>query len=185
MISNFKTIFKSFVKTTDGATAVEFSLVAIPFTFLLMGIIEISLFFAASNIMHGATSDAGRLVRTGQVQQYDQGDPQVLFETALCEHASVFANCDNIEYEVIAIDGFSDFSSHAAQYDEDGNFQPQGFTPGGTNDTVLIRTNYRYKFMVPFLASMFSDGSDGGRAILTTIVLQTEPYDLDDESGET
>ncbi len=173
------------MKTEDGATAVEFSLVAIPFCFLLMGIIEISLFFAASNIMHGATSDAGRLVRTGQVQQYDQGDPQVLFEEALCAHASVFANCDNIEYEVIAMDSFSDFSNHTAQYDDDGNFQSQGFTPGGTNDTVIIRTNYRYKFMVPFLASMFSDGSDGGRAILTTIVLQTEPYDLDDESGET
>lgn len=169
------------MKPTDGATAVEFALVAVPFTFLLLGIVEVSLFFASSNLIHGATSDAARLVRTGQVQQYDQGDPQQLFENALCNHAGVWADCGQIQYEVITMDGFSDFSTYPPQYDEDGNMVSQGFTPGGTNDTVLIRTAYRYEFTLPFIKQLFSDAGDGKRTIMATIILQTEPYDLEDE----
>ena len=42
---------KNWIGNTDGATAVEFALVAAPFTFLLVGIIELSLMFAATNTL--------------------------------------------------------------------------------------------------------------------------------------
>ena len=172
-----------FLKREDGATAVEFSLIAVPFTLLLIAIVELSMFFAASSMIQGATEEAARLVRTGQVQQTN-GDPQEMFENALCAHASVMANCDNIFYEVIRLDNFADFTNYPLQFDGDGNMVSQGFTPGGVNDVVLIRASYRYPLMIPLLANIFSDGPNNTRLIVATLVLQSEPYDLAEELGD-
>ena len=177
--------FKQFQRKEDGATAVEFAFVAVPFTFLLLGIVEISLFFAASNLMHGATSDAARLVKTGQIQQDTSGDPQALFEAAICDHAKVFADCDKIQYEVITMNDFGAFGNYDPTYDENGDLNSQGFNAGGTNDTVLIRTSYLYEFALPFVKQIFGEGPSGKKRIETTIVLQVEPYDLEEEGGTT
>lgn len=49
-----------FIKAREGATAVEFALIAGPFFLLLMGIIEIALFFFASTMIETATAEAAR-----------------------------------------------------------------------------------------------------------------------------
>lgn len=166
----------------DGATAIEFAMIVGPFIFLIIGIVELSLFFASTSILHGATEDAARLIRTGQVQQ-TAGDPQQLFEDALCDHASVFISCDNIDYEVITLDGFSDFENHPVQYDEENNFESAGFSAGGVNDVVLIRAIHTYNFATPFIGHLLGKDGSTERNILSTIVLQTEPYDFDDGAG--
>ncbi len=161
----------------DAATAVEFALVAFPFTYLLIGIIEMSVMFAAMSTLDAATNDAARLIRTGQVQQTN-GDPQQMFEDLLCERASVFLPCDGIQYEVITMSGFSDFGSFPASYDEDGNLQSLGFNPGSVDDVVLIRAAYRYPLLTPLLGTVFSDGPNNTKLMVTTVVLETEPYDV-------
>ncbi|MGE4314272.1 MAG: TadE/TadG family type IV pilus assembly protein [Pseudobdellovibrionaceae bacterium] len=180
MISSLRRFFFR----TEGATAVEFALVAVPFTFLLMGIIEVSLFFAASAVIQGATTDAARLIRTGQVQNSENQDPEEMFAEKLCDAASVFAKCDNLKYEVVQMDSYADFSAYPPTYDENGVFQSNGFTTGGSNDIVMVRTVYRYKLMIPIIAQIFQDPdrSDGTRLIMSTVIFQTEPYALSEAS---
>ncbi len=173
-----RNLFKKWRKQEDGATAVEFSLIAIPFVIIILGIIEISLYFATSSLLHGSAEEAARLIRTGQVQQ-SLGDPQTMFEEALCEHAAVFISCNDIQYEVITLNDFSDFDNHPPQYDADGNLVTAAFSAGGVNDVVLVRAVHRYDFTTPIIGSIIGDSGTNSRLILSTIVLQTEPYDFE------
>lgn len=171
------------VRQDKGATAVEFSLVAVPFIFLLIGTIEMSLMFAASANLHSATNDASRLIRTGQAQQ-SGGDAEDVFVNKLCEGVNVILDCSKLQYEVIAMGNFDDFSDYAASYDEDGNLETQGFNPGGSSSVVLIRVSYRYPLMLPVVGNMLSDGPNMTKHLLATVVLQAEPYDINEEMGQ-
>lgn len=170
-------VIKKWLKGDDAATAVEFALVAFPFTFLLIGIIELSVMFAAMSTLDSATNDASRLIRTGQAQMDD--DPQQLFEDLLCERASVFLDCNDIQYEVVTMNGFSDFASYPASYDENGDLISSGFDAGSVDDVVLIRAVYRYPLLTPLLSTAFSDGPNNTKLMVTTVVLETEPYDVE------
>ena len=174
-------LFKKWRNGNDGATAIEFAMIAAPFMFLLIGILELALFFTATSLLHGASENAARLVRTGQVQQA-LGDPQQMFEDALCDHASVFIACDEIQYEVITLDDFSDFDNHPAQYDANGVLVPAGFSAGGVNAVVLIRAVHSYNFATPLMGHIMGTNGTTSRNILSTIVLQTEPYNFDEDA---
>ena len=171
-------VFKAYFVREDGSTAIEFSLMAIPYVMLTMGIIEVSLMYASASLLEGATSKAARLVRTGQIQQA-AGDPEAIFRDAICSYTTALIQCDDVQIEVVPIDSFADYSNYEATYDEDGNLVPQGFDAGGSNDEILIRAVYQYKMMTPFVGQILS-GATGSRRFVSTIVLQTEPYEFDD-----
>lgn len=176
-------ILRRWWRGEDAATAVEFALVAFPFIYLLVGIVELSLMFAAMSTLDAATNDAARLIRTGQVQQTN-GDPQEMFEDLLCSKINVFLSCSGVQYEVITMNGFSDFASYPASFDEDGNLQSSGFDPGSVDDVVLIRAAYRYPLLTPLLGAAFADGPNNTKLMVTTVVLETEPYDVREVVGD-
>ncbi len=167
---------KEWARNDTASTAVEFSLVAVPFTYILIGIIEISLMFGAASVLNGATNDAARLIRTGQAQT--SADPETTFRDVLCSSASALIRCNRLQYEVIAIPDFDSFANFPPNFNDDGDLQPQGFDAGGVNTTVLIRTAYRYQFMTPMLGEVLSDASNNSRLMMATVVLQTEPYEF-------
>ena len=166
-----------FVNKTDGSTAVEFALVSFPFIFLMIAIVELGLMFGSQSVLLGATNDAARLIRTGQVQQ-TTGDPELMFRDLLCDKADALINCSNLQYEVVEMDSFSSFSDFEAQYDDDGNLISRGFIPGGVNSVNLIRVIYRYRLSTPLIGQYLSDGANNTKLLVATVVLQTEPYDI-------
>tara|TARA_R110002124_G_scaffold129483_1_gene290819 strand:+ start:121104 stop:121640 length:537 start_codon:yes stop_codon:yes gene_type:complete len=173
---------QSYKNNDDGVAAIELAFVILPLTYLIIGIIEIALMFTSSIVLEGATSDAARLVRVGQVQQAaSASDGQDLFEQALCNTMSILADCADIEYEVITLDaGFGGAAGNTANFDNEGAFQSQGFNAGGVSDVVLIRAVYKYPLKTPIISQFFQDNSDGTRLMISTVVLQTEPYDFED-----
>lgn len=162
---------------TSGSTAIEFAMISFPFIFLMMAIIELGLMFGSQSVLLGATNDAARLIRTGQVQQ-TTGDPELMFRDLLCDKSDALINCSKLQYEVIEMDQFSSFSDFEAQYDQDGNLISRGFLPGGVNSVNLIRVIYRYKLSTPLIGTYLSDGADNTKLLIATVVLQTEPYDI-------
>lgn len=164
-------------KNTDGTVAIEFALVSIPFFMMMVAIIELSIVFASASLLEGATGSAARLVRTGEIYQ-SGNDPKDAFKTALCNFATNLINCNDIEVEAIPMQSFGDYKSMQPQYDEDGAFEPQGFDAGGSNDRILIRAAYNYNFMTPFVGYVLS-GGDNKLAFMSTVVLQTEPYEVE------
>ncbi len=165
---------RKWMKRKDGSTAIEFSMLLIPYITLSLGIMEISLMFMSASLLEGATDSAARLVRTGQIQQ-GAGDPETVFRQALCDYATVLVRCDDMIIEVTTLNNYTDYTPPT--YDVNGDMVTAGFNAGGSNDKVLIRVAYRYSMMTPLVGPLLN-GPDGSTLFVSTIVLQTEPYEF-------
>lgn len=168
--------WKAWFQSKDGTTAIEFSLLAIPYFMLTIGIIELGMMYATASLLEGATSSAARLVRTGQAQQ-SGGNAQTMFEEALCDYADVLMDCSKIVYEATPMDSYYDYSDMAANYNEEGDMVSRGFNPGGSDQKILIRVSYRYTMLTPLIGNLLAAPS-GQRTFTSTLVLQTEPYEF-------
>ena len=158
----------------EGATAIEFSMLIIPYLMLSLGIIELSLMFTSASLLEGATGSAARLIRTGQLQQSGQ-DPETVFRDALCDFAVVLIECNDVVIEVVTLDDYGDYSDPV--YDGSGDMVSSGFNVGGSDAKVLIRVAYRYSMITPLVGPILN-GADGSTVFMSTIVLQTEPYEF-------
>lgn len=163
----------------EGTTAIEFSLLIIPYLMLTLGIIELSIMYTAANLLEGATGAASRQIRTGQLQQSGQNQEEA-FREALCNYATILIRCDDIQLEVVPLSSFYDIASMQPQFDEEGNLISRGFDSGGSNDRVLIRAAYRYQMLTPLVGQLIA-GPGNKRLFMSTVVLQTEPYEFQGE----
>jgi Flp pilus assembly protein TadG len=179
-----KRFIKTFHNNNDGATAVEFGFFAIPFVFLLIGMVEVGMLSTAGTLLQGGTDDAARLIRTGQAQS--SGDPQAAFEDLLCEKVELLINCDDLVFEAIAIDssanGFGgiadDMSLVDPTFDGDGNLDPSGFDSGSHSSLVIVRVAYNYPLMTPFVGPFLADNTNNTKLLMATAIIQNEPYDF-------
>lgn len=165
-----------FIKAREGSAAVEFALIAAPFFFLLMAILEVALFFFASAIVENATAEAARDIRTGRLQ--NAGQTQVDFTAAVCERVSVVADCDRLRVDVRTFDDFgaTDFSD---PIDEDGELDESGFgfDPGSPGDVVVVRVFYDWQLFAPGAVSGMSNLSSNRRLISAATAFRTEPFE--------
>lgn len=167
-------LIRKWFKRDDGATAIEFSLLFLPYMTISLGIVELSLMFASASLLEGATDSASRLIRTGQLQQADD-DPETLFREAMCEFAVALIDCTDVSIDVSTLDSYGDFT--AASFDDDGNLVTGDFDAGGSSSIVLIRVAYRYEMVTPIVGPLLN-GDDGSTLFVSTIVMQSEPYEF-------
>lgn len=165
-------------RETEGTTAIEFSLLAIPYVFISIGIIELSLMYATATLLEGAVNGAARMIRTGQLQQSMSVDPAQVFRDEVCRRTVSIIPCGDIEIEALTMGTFGDYDSMLPQYDANGDMQSQGFNIGDSNDRVLVRASFRYSMMTPFVGPLLA-GSSNSFLFMSTIVLQTEPYEFE------
>ena len=173
---------KIYRRNEKGVVAVEFALLAAPFVFLIIGLIETSLYFATSISLEGATQSASRLVMTGQAQ--NSGDALRAFEEKLCSQVNIMLPCDDIKIEAIPIDtnNFSGAEGLVPIFDDEGNLVPRGFSPGVSDDVILIRAAYRYEFLTPMIGRLMQDNDETNNnsvLLMTTVVIRNEPYSFD------
>lgn len=174
--------FHRWRRREEGVAAVEFALIATPFFLMIVGIIEIAMYFAAGTVLEGGAAASSRLLRTGQAQLSE--DPEETFRTALCNHVQSMIRCDRMQYEVIRLDDntFAGAENYEPEFDDDGNLVPSPFSTGNSNDVIMIRTVYRYEFLTPFLGSLIT--GDPGRNWSTHMalsVIKAEPYNFGEE----
>jgi Flp pilus assembly protein TadG len=169
---------KSWFIRDDAVAAIEFALAGLPFIIMLVGIVEVCLFFSTAVSMEGATQDAARLIRTGQVQA--SGNPLQTFEDEMCQQVSGLVNCAGLQYQILPITGnsFSNAETMTPQFDAQGNLLNQGFNPGVSSQDVLVRVVYQYVFLTPFLGRMMTGGAATQALLMSTIVIQNEPYEF-------
>lgn len=171
-------ILARYIDDQSGATAVEFGLLALPFFMLLVGIFELSMFYASGVILEGAANGASRMIRTGQAQ--NSGNPQAAFEAEMCDQVGVLVNCADIVYDAVSYgDSFDGVANASFELDEDGNMISAGFDAGGSNEVIMVRLAYSHEFFFPFMAQILSDGTRQNASMhMSTVVLRTEPYEF-------
>jgi len=170
----------------DATAAVEFALVGFPFIIMLVGIVEMCLFFSTGVSLEGATQTAARMIRTGQIQALGtQAAELTAFENAVCSQVNQLVNCTwgpgGLQAQVLTIAG-NDFANAAAmtpQYDAQGNLLNSGaanFQAGASNQDVLIRVVYQYTFLTPLLGNIITGSLASKAMLMSTVVIENEPY---------
>jgi Flp pilus assembly protein TadG len=165
-----------FAKHTDGATAVDFALVATPFFALLFAILETGLVFFAGQTLETTAAQASRLILTGQAQNQNLSQDQ--FKTAVCQRASSFFNCDNIMIDVRTAADFASANT-SLPLDQNGNLQNDFvYQPGSAGDIVVVRLMYQWPIYVSLLgiSKGLSNMGNGQDLLMATVAFRNEPY---------
>ncbi len=162
-----------------GSTAIEFALVAVPFVMIVVAIIEISVMFAANSVMLGATQDAVRSVRTGQIQAIsDPDEADKFFREQLCNHIPIrLVDCQSIQFKVEVLESFATANTDI-EVDEDGNLGG-GADYGEEENVVMVTVLYYHPMISPMTAAFFANAPNNTRLLTGTFVFQTEPYKVD------
>jgi Flp pilus assembly protein TadG len=159
---------RAFLADRKGATAVEFALVAAPFLFLLVAIIQTFLVFFAQQLLETAVNQSSRLILTGQAQA--QSLTQSQFASKVCSNLPNFFNCNNlmIDVEVASSWTTANAGTPTLTYDSHGNVtNVWQYTPGNPGDIVVMKVMYMWPVFV---------GSGGTRLIMASAAFQNEAY---------
>lgn len=150
----------------DGATIVEFALVAPVLFLILFGIIEFSLVMFASSVIEGATGNAARLSKTGAErstagtsEERAELDSARLRQLVLERGSGVLKDNNDLHITVIPQGG-----------SKDG-------TMGSSGEIVVYRVTYNWNIFTPLIGNLISD--DGIFVISSTTVVVNEPFSDD------
>ncbi|MEQ9609545.1 MAG: pilus assembly protein [Kiloniellaceae bacterium] len=158
----------------NGNVLIEFALVTPLFVLLIVGTLEVSVMFFTSSVIEGATVEAARQIRTGQVQE--SGDPMTTFQNQLCDSLFNVIDCSEVKFNVQTFSSFGEVSM-PIEVDEDGEIVNNGFTPGESGAVTVVRSLYRWEFMTPLISNLMPAGL-GGHLIVSTVAFQNEPYNV-------
>lgn len=164
-----------FGRKNDGAAAVEFAIVVVPFFALMFAIIELALVFWAGQVLETAAHDASRLIMTGQAQS--QNFDQVRFKKELCARALGLFSCDTFKIDVRAYGAFASANLSKPEF-KDGKIDDSGFTyqTGGPGDIVVVRVMYEWPLILRTFGLDLADTPSGKRLLMSAVAFRNEPY---------
>ena len=159
-----------FARTQDGAVAIEFAFVAIPFFVLIFAIIELGLAFLVSMTLENAMMTVDRRIRTGDLQ--NASATAATYRTAVCQQMSwLGASCESsIILDVRVLPSFVAGGNLAAP-----KAAKTCWDPGGPNSIVLVRGYYKWPLITPLMQNAVG-GTPGNRQINFSAVFANEPY---------
>ncbi|OWV81100.1 pilus assembly protein TadG [Rhizobium sp. R634] len=188
---------RSLVRSRDGAAAIEFALLAIPYFMVIFAILETFVAFAAEELVSNAVDTMGRRMRTGQIT-YNLGRTtdmsQTQFRQAFCNEISILIRCSATEVATpsklyLDVQTFSTFSAIPTTVPKlstdkyaDINTAAFKYTPGGAGTINMLRAYYRWEIITdlvrPYITTIRpSNGSMPTQyLIVATTAFQNEQY---------
>jgi len=169
-------LFSRFRKNKDGTTAIEFAMVATPFLAMMFGIFGLGFFFFTTFTLENAVEQAGRLIRTGQVDALNMSEAN--FKTKVCERLPVFVDCtQNLR---VFVQSFPDNAQNLNPLSCLANGDLTGasaYNPGASDQIVLVTACYKWELpaKLPFL-DLGNMGTSGDRLIQAVATFRNEPY---------
>jgi Flp pilus assembly protein TadG len=140
-----------FRRDEHGATAVEFALVAPLLIFALLSLVEMGMLGMMMMGVDAAVFDASRRIRTGRD---DAAASAQGFEDQVC--GKLGGNLSTCRARmVVSVKKYTQFASAnaAAAAAPDGTFDK-----GDAGDIIIVKVNYTWPLLTPFLAKFEHDG---------------------------
>ena len=165
---------RRFASCARAATAVEFALVAAPFCAMLMAILQTALVFLAQQVLQTATSEAARLVMTGQAQTQNLTAAQ--FQQDVCGFAAPLFTCGGVYVNVQTFTKFAGMTQMSPL--QNGQFQSNkmSYSTGGPGDVILLQVFYQWPIVLGPLGFNLSNMNGNHRLLVGTAVFRNEPY---------
>jgi Flp pilus assembly protein TadG len=189
--------FRALARSRDGAAAIEFALLAIPYFLVIFAILETFVAFAAEELVSNGVDTMSRRMRTGQIT-YNLGRTtdmnQAQFRQAFCDEISILVRCSASEVATpsklyLDVQTFSTFSAIPTTIPKlstdkyaDINTAALKYAPGGAGTINMVRAYYRWEIITdlvrPYITTIRpSDGSMPSQyLIVATAAFQNEQY---------
>jgi len=166
-----------FGRRRDGAVAVEFALIAIPFFLIVMATVQTVIVYMAQQELETVTEQASRYILTNQATN----DTQAQFASTVCQQVSALFNCNNIMINVQNYGTGTSFSG-ASTAAPTLTFNSIGqvtntwtFSPGSNGDIVVVQVMYQWPIYLKPFSFNLSNLSNGNRLLMATAVFRNEP----------
>lgn len=179
-------LYKRIHKCEDGAAAVEFALVAVPFFICLFAIIELALVFLISQVMEEATNYASRYVMTGRsadgttvVSGTGGGSgtlSQAEFKQKVCDYIPALFSCNKVIVDLTIYDTFNGAIT-TKLYKESNTLETfGGYGTTSGNAIAVVRAGYNYNVYVAKLLPWMLDNTQNGHTIMAVRSFRVEPF---------
>lgn len=168
-------VLSRFAKNSDGATVLEFAMIALPFFLMLMGTLEVTMSYFSGIQLENGIETIARQIRTGEIQAQNLTAAQ--FKNLICAQVAPLIPCDGNLY--VDVRTFNDFSNVAFPSPLDQNGQVSmafQFDPGVSGSIVLARVFYVWHITTPLLSTFISNMSGQDRLLAASIVFRNEPW---------
>ena len=174
--------WRRFRRAENGATAVEFALVSMPFFMLVWAIIELGMVFFVDVTLDNAVGKMARQIRTGEFQT--AGGTAASFKTSICDRMLwLQSGCSsNLKVDVRTFELFEDVKdAPPATTDPEGgdpefNDANNCFQTGGPTNIVLVRAFYEWTLFTPLLNQSLVNLGGNKRLLTATTIFRNEPY---------
>lgn len=170
-IKSLERRLQDFRQRDDGATAVEFAMIALPFFMLLLVIFETAAMLFTDISLQNGVNQTARLIRTGQVQT--QSISQTRFRQLLCDNVGSYIDCSKIRLFVTksTTPTFSNRTDLMTATDQ----TQQRWEVGAASEWVLVQVSYDWKLIVPQFSMLNNIGGDK-RRLTAGALFRNEPY---------
>ncbi len=181
MLIAARSLLRRFGRARSGATAVEFAIVALPFLFMMMGILQIGLIFFVQTDLDNASATARRMIRTGEFQAASGSagaSAATAFRDLVCNNMAFTPNCaTDLAVDVSVVPDFNNITySDRLDEDEAYNADVVPIDAGGGGDIVVVTISYRWPLFVPLVDQIFQTTGNGERIMVSTIAFRNEPF---------
>lgn len=167
-----------FRRNAAGSTAIEFSMLALPFFALILGTIQLMYLLLVQQQIETAAEAIGRQILIGTVQQQAMTKQQ--FVTLACSLLPSTLNCNKLIIDVQVATTFSDAT--VSKPDMSGIGNPSATTvlsynPGVAGQIVVLRLLYALPVVkIPGLNLQSAASSYGFAFPMATSVFKNETY---------
>lgn len=172
---------KGYKRSNDGATAIEFALLAIPFFSLIFAILELAIVFFISSSLNHAVSEAGRQIRIGNFQNCGKA----AFKAQVCDTMISIGSCENnLRLDVVKNSSFGAIT--LPDIPPPPTVPPGSGTPPVANgefqesfptEPVVIRALFYHKLILPAqLTRLETTAGSNTRIIRSTTAFRNEPF---------
>jgi Flp pilus assembly protein TadG len=167
----------SFARARRGSVAVEFALLALPFSLLVFAILETSVSYVAQQTMMNATDDIARQLRTGVLKSSDVAGDKL--QQMICARIQILVatGCPDL---LVDLENYTTFSQvpTSIPYTSTGDIDTSGFKvdPGGSTSINQLRVFYRWPVMTDIMRASMSNLPGGKTLLFATDTWQNEPY---------
>ena len=169
--------FRRWAEDKRGVAAVEFAMIAIPFFFLIFGLLEVCVIFIMSAVLEHGLNEAARGIRTGELQSGEDFDRDAFEDIVCAEVFDMFECKGKIQLDVKTFDSFAT-TSNTTPLDDDGELDTTGFEfdPGGRDDIVVVRAFYAWDLITPVMSAPLANMSNDRHLLQATVVFRNEPF---------
>jgi Flp pilus assembly protein TadG len=188
MPQRFMSAVQRFGHDETGTTAVEFGLIALPFTAVLVGMMMVCVYYFKQLEVENAVYQSARDLRVGNLQQglgaYNGQTPDQKadqFKVGLCQRMANYNDCmTNMRVLVDTANEVKDILPPNCK-DGSGNIVSNAaakatFSAGGASSVVVATACYEWGFGGPMPFLNVGSLPNGSYLIQATHAIRTEPY---------